>query len=183
VIDDWLDAYEFEERHGTDIRGTADEIGRALRELPIDDVPVARGLWAARVLPARIGGKPAPAPATGPLLDQLVGLGGVVLEDRSGLLVAGLAGPFWKLSGRLERFEDAEEFRSFDAAASAKAVVDFAWRDGRLDTTTRVHVPDAAARRRFRRYWLLVRPFSGAIRIAVLRAVRLRVERVSTIGG
>ena len=44
-------------------------------------------------------------------------------------------------------------------------------------TETRVHVADPAARRAFRRYWLVVRPFSGLIRILYLRAVRRRAER------
>jgi hypothetical protein len=149
VIDDWLASYQFEERHGIDIAASSDEIGRALRETRIEDVPVAQGLWSLRVLPARLLGKAAPAPAAGPFVDQLVSLGGVVLEDRRGVLVAGLAGPFWRLWGGLERFEDAEAFRRYDAAGSAKAAVDFIWTDGRLDTTTRVDVPDPAARRRF----------------------------------
>ena len=55
-------------------------------------------------------------------------------------------------------------------------MIDFVWADGRLETTTRVHVPDHAARRSFARYWLVVRPFSGAIRLALLRAVRRRAE-------
>jgi hypothetical protein len=111
-----------------------------------------------------------------PVVDHLGSLG-VVLEERPGLLVAGVAGRFWKLSGGLERLAGPEAFRAYNAGGSAKAVVDFVWADGRLATTTRVHVPDPAARRAFRRYWLVVRPFSGAIRLMLLRAVRRRAER------
>ena len=39
-----------------------------------------------------------------------------------------------------------------------------------LHTETRVRAVDAAARRRFRLYWLVVRPFSGLIRRRWLRA-------------
>ena len=46
-----------------------------------------------------------------------------------------------------------------------------------------MHVPDPAARRAFGRYWLVVRPFSGLIRIALLRAVRgARNAGPATIG-
>jgi hypothetical protein len=45
-------------------------------------------------------------------------------------------------------------------------------------TETRVHVPDPAARGKFRRYWLVIRPFSCLIRV-FLRATRRRAE-VST---
>jgi hypothetical protein len=45
-----------------------------------------------------------------------------------------------------------------------------------LSTETRVHVADPASRKKFRRYWLVVRPFSGLIRILLLRAARTRAE-------
>ncbi len=35
---------------------------------------------------------------------------------------------------------------------------------------------DAAARRRFRLYWLAIRPFSGLIRRLWLRAIKRRAE-------
>ena len=41
-----------------------------------------------------------------------------------------------------------------------------------LSTETRVHVKDPAARRSFRRYWFVIKPFSGLTRILFLRAVR-----------
>jgi hypothetical protein len=46
-----------------------------------------------------------------------------------------------------------------------------------LTTETRVLCTDEGARRRFRRYWALIRPGSGAIRVAWLRAIRRRAER------
>ncbi len=45
-----------------------------------------------------------------------------------------------------------------------------------LSTETRVHVADPPARRKFRRYWFVIRPFSGLIRILLLRAARRRAE-------
>ena len=39
-----------------------------------------------------------------------------------------------------------------------------------------MHVEDPTARRRFARYWLVVRPFSGLIRMLVLRAAKRRAE-------
>jgi hypothetical protein len=41
-----------------------------------------------------------------------------------------------------------------------------------LETETRVTCGDVASRRKFRLYWLLVRPFSGLIRRLMLRAIR-----------
>jgi hypothetical protein len=39
-----------------------------------------------------------------------------------------------------------------------------------------VFCADADARRRFKAYWLFVRPFSGLLRIMILRAVRRAAE-------
>ena len=123
------------------------EIGTALREVTLRDVPVASALWSLRVLPARLRGKRRRARRTDHWSISFVSLGGVVLEERPGLLVAGVAGRFWQLSGDLERFATPEAFRGYEPDSSCKAVVDFVWEDGRLATTTRVHVPDPAARR------------------------------------
>ena len=45
-----------------------------------------------------------------------------------------------------------------------------------LSTETRVTCGDPASRARFSRYWLVVRPFSGLIRIVMLRAIRRATE-------
>jgi hypothetical protein len=47
----------------------------------------------------------------------------------------------------------------------------------RLVTETRVACVDAASRRWFRLYWLVVRPFSGVIRKAMLSAVAREAAR------
>jgi len=87
-----------------------------------------------------------------------------ILEDVPGEgTVLRLSGQFWRLRGR-------------GPEAPATAVVDFRALPGTLATETRVHVPDPVSRRRFGRYWKIVRPFSGLIRIVVLRAAKRRAE-------
>ena len=58
----------------------------------------------------------------------------------------------------------------------AKMAMDFRAEDGVLSTETRVLLTDARARRRFRAYWLVVRPFSGLVRRSWLRAAKRRAE-------
>ena len=90
-----------------------------------------------------------------------------VLEDIPGEgLVLTITGQFWRLRGA-------------GPEAPATAVVDFRAGPGRLTTETRVHVGDLRARRKFARYWLVVRPFSGLTRILILRAVKRRAEERS----
>jgi hypothetical protein len=45
-----------------------------------------------------------------------------------------------------------------------------------LATETRVWAADPSSRRRFRRYWLVIRPCSGLIRRVWLRAIKRRAE-------
>ncbi len=171
-LDDFLPAYEFSERHSLAIDAPAARIDAAFREVSIADMPVARALWWIRRL-----GRP-----YGDTAKPFIGgeLPGVVLEDvpEDGI-VLGLTGQFWRLSGGERdprRPTTAEEFLTYDRADTCKAVIDFRVDEKRLSTETRVHVADPASRTKFRRYWFVVRPFSGLIRILLLRAARRRAE-------
>jgi peroxiredoxin len=91
-----------------------------------------------------------------------------VVEDTPGEgIVLSVTGQFWRLRGR-------------GSEPPATAVVDFRSAPGRLSTETRVHVPDPVSRRKFERYWRVVRPFSGLIRMSVLRAAKRRAESLQS---
>jgi hypothetical protein len=49
-----------------------------------------------------------------------------------------------------------------------------------VSTETRVLCTDPGSRRAFRRYWRIVRPFSGLIRIEMLRSIRREAERTAS---
>lgn len=171
-LDDFLPVYEFSERHSLAIDAPAARIDAAFREVSIADIPLARALWWLRRL-----GRPYGDPAKPFVGGELTG---VVLEDvtNEGILL-GLTGQFWRLLGGergAARPATAEEFLAYDRPDTCKAVIDFRVADRLLSTETRVHVADPASRRKFRRYWRVVRPFSGLIRILLLRAARRRAE-------
>lgn len=171
-LDDFLPSYEFSERHSIAIDAPAARIDAAVRSVSIADIPIARMLWWLRRLGRPYGDSAKP----------LVGgeLPGVVLEDVPAEgVVLGLTGQFWRLLGGrpdVERPTTADEFLAYGRPDTCKAVVDFRVGVHSLSTETRVHVADPAARRRFRRYWLVIRPFSGLIRILLLRAARKQAE-------
>jgi hypothetical protein len=99
----------------------------------------------------------------------------ILAEEPDRELVAGGIGKPWQLrGGGLPRVED---FRGFAEPGYAKMAMNFRL-DGRmLATETRVFLTDEAAGRAFRRYWLVIRPFSGLIRRVWLRAIKRRAER------
>jgi hypothetical protein len=177
-LDAFLPGFEFSEQHRLEIRADAVRVDKALREVSIAEIPVARALYLVRGL-----GRAA-LDTREPFLG-LARLGSVTLEDIAGEgVVLGLTGQFWRLRGGngLPRPRTADEFLAYDRPDVCTAVIDFRIAEsgpGRcaVSTETRVHVADPAARRAFRRYWFVIKPFSGLIRMLFLRAVRRRAER------
>jgi hypothetical protein len=120
--------------------------------------------------------------AGGTVADRLQRFGFTKLAEVPGQeLVFGLAGRFWRFDGGLERLAGPEEFRAFAKEGCVKAawnlrVVDAAAGSSRLTTETRVLCFGPSARRKFRLYWALVGPFSGALRRALLSGIKRRAE-------
>jgi hypothetical protein len=94
-------------------------------------------------------------------------------------VVVGAIGRFWSPFGNRPRV--VEDFGEFGEPGYAKAAMNFGvgpeGEGTRIKTETRVVGTDAAASRKFRRYWLLIRLGSGAIRRSWLNAIRRRLER------
>jgi hypothetical protein len=115
-----------------------------------------------------------------PLLEQMLGIGFLQLGERPGEeIVVGAIGRFWSPAGNRPRVTD--DFAGFSEPGYAKAALNFAVRpDGqgsRITTETRVIGTDPSASRKFRVYWVIIRPASGAIRRSWLKAIRRRLER------
>ncbi|HYT65105.1 MAG TPA: hypothetical protein VEL51_01715 [Vicinamibacterales bacterium] len=103
-----------------------------------------------------------------------------------GELVIGVLGGFWTPRGVLSPSVSAETFRAGPPAGQALAGWNFTVTiqpDGSTDLRTETRVwcaPDV--RRKFRLYWLVVRPGSGLIRHAMLRAIRRHAEAAGSSG-
>lgn len=78
---------------------------------------------------------------------------------------------------------DRAALEDFDEPGWAKVLMYFTFEpegDGtRVSTGTMVAATDAAARRKFAAYWLLIRPFSGLIRRGMLAAIASRAETLA----
>jgi hypothetical protein len=180
-IDDHLPRYEWNEVHAVDVAAAPETVMAALRSVTAAEVRLLRVLMGLRTLPARLAGRRPDARPGGPLLESMRGSGFVPLaEDPGRELVLGVIGRFWQPCPVHAAF-DAAGFASFREPGWAKAAMSFHVAPGdrggtRLVTETRIAATDDAARRRFRAYWLLVRPGSGLIRRSWLSAVKRRAE-------
>lgn len=181
MLDDFLPVYDFHEAHRISIDAPPEAVMESARRLPPRELPLLVVLMALRGLPALLRGRR--LPVRGSILEAFRRGGFVVLQDTREELVLGAVGRFWRASGAMARI-DPERFREFSEPGWAKAAFSFRVDEveGRtvLTTVTRVFCTDEGARRRFRRYWMLIRPGSGAIRVAWLRSIRRRAERPPT---
>ena len=179
LIDEWMPRWDVHERHETRIRAGREPVWAAVRALDFGRSPVIRTLFALRSLPALFtarGRRKALDARRGGLLRA----GFVLLAERPGEeLLLGLVGRFWRPGGGIERVT-AEELRAFARPGFAVAAWNFTLADEgdavRLATETRVRCTDEASRRSFRRYWRLIGPFSGLVRMEMLKSVRRAAE-------
>jgi hypothetical protein len=163
-VRDALPVYHHVERHAIGVAASPEQALAAARETELGDVPLVRRLFRLRGLRA--------AP-DGPIWDSLLSQGFQALGDDTLVLV----GKPWSPAGGRRAVAD---FVAFAEPGYAKMAMDLrAVPDGdgaRLETETRIYLTDAAARRRFRAYWLLIRPFSGLVRRGWLKAAKRRAE-------
>jgi hypothetical protein len=169
LADELLPAYDVVMRHAIDVAAPPVVVWEALHRADF-----ARAWYVRALLVLR--GLRRPAHRNPLTLARLIDGGFIPLDERAGReLALGLVGRFWLPSGGRVKLS-ADEFRRFARPGHAKAVWTFTVAPSgtaatQLTTETRVACVDAKGRRRFRAYWLIVRPFSGLIRHAMLGAV------------
>ncbi|MFT7773583.1 hypothetical protein [Roseateles sp.] len=173
LIDRFLPHHQFAEEHSRFIPASPARVLDVLGRPDVVDDPIARSLIALREMPNRLAGRLGFAsnlrhrPAFG--IANFTFLG----RDGQHELAYGLAGRFWQSDYGLVEVHDAAAFDALDSAGIAKLVLNFtAEPEGagaRLTTRTRVWCGDDEVLRRFRLYWLLIRPASGLIRRRLLK--------------
>jgi hypothetical protein len=164
-LDRVLPSWEHRERHEIRVGAPPERALAAVREVRSAEMPLVRILFRLRGL------RPSP---DGTLLDAMRADGFQPFGEDVYVAV----GKPWTPGGGLRRVDD---FVTFAEPGFAKMALDFRAvpeQDGsRLSTETRVQLTDAAARRRFAAYWLVVRPFSGLVRRGWLRAAKRAAEQ------
>lgn len=170
AIDAVMPHFELHTRYAVKVRAPASSAYAALRRLDLGRSPLVRLLFLLRGMPR--------ASLTLPGMLRLGMVELAVVPDRE--LVLGAVGRFWTPRGDL-RPVSSEEFLAFDEPGFAKVAWGFHAEDRGaartlLTAETRIACTDGEARRRFRRYWRFVGPFSAKVRKEALRLVKKDAE-------
>lgn len=182
LIDSFAPNPDATEIHKCEIGAAREAVYRALWTTDLGNSRIVKGLLALRTLPSLIL-KPECRPRSPQkiTLQTLIEAGfGRLAEEPGREIVLGITGRFWRPTGNTLPFRQ-EDFTGVVPAGLARAVWNFSVLSsaaGRtiLSTETRITCGDKASRLKFRAYWLFVRPFSGLIRIIMLRAIKRACE-------
>ncbi len=174
AIDEWLPEYQVSATYSLLVRASAEKTYGALTHASFSELAIVRGLMWLRGY--RLGRK-------NPETERQGGHGSFIelaaVPPRE--VVLGIVGRFWRPDGGVVRGLTPAEFTDFHREGYAKAVWNFSLTpadDGtNLKTETRVQTFGRSATLKFRAYWLLVGPFSGLIRNAMLREVKRTAEQ------
>ena len=184
-LDELLPDFDVEQTHTRRVGASPTAALAAVRAATPGEMPLVPFLYALRSAPGllrRARGRGLPRAKDTPMWGQMLESSGFVpLVDDEEEIVLGYAGRPWKLSGGTPAgVSSAEEWERFSAPGYVKAVMGFraeAAEGGALLTTeTRVVATDESSRRRFGRYWWVIRLGSGGIRRSWLRAAARRAE-------
>jgi hypothetical protein len=149
-LDELMPEWDVRERHERRVHASPHDAVCAAIGVPIAPDGLVRALFRVRGLPAG-----------GSVHGAMRALGFEQLVSEEECVVLGAAGRPWSPRGRIGRYStagpgDIRMLLEISAAPAEGGAV--------LRTETRVAAVDAAARRAFRRYWLVVGPFSGLVR-------------------
>jgi len=178
LFDEFMPAYDFDEKHETIVRASTETVYAALSSFDFNESAIIRWLFRMRGLTSKSA---CDATAQVLTLRDITKFDFVVLGEKPNEeILFGLIGKFWKPTGDLQKIK-AEDFLGFNKSGYAKAtwnftVTEFAAKETRLTTETRVQCTDESSRSQFGFYWTFIRPFSGWIRREALRLAKEKAE-------
>jgi hypothetical protein len=197
LLDKYLPKYDFTEIHTIKIRASAEAAYKAMQESTMKEIHwLVRLLFNLRALPEKIAGrKENPLSSTAfpddkSLLDQMLNSNFIKIEEQApqeivfGLIVPGSIGRVWKKSSaQILKFTDVTGFLTFNNPNFLHVIANFNIEADNepgyviVRTESRTKGLSEKARRNFRLYWFVIRPWSGLIRRLWLKAIKRRAEK------
>jgi hypothetical protein len=181
LSDEFLPRYQEVFRHEIKIAAPVERVYPHVRDFDMRGSSIIQALFVIRGIPGLLSPRARRKAHLGLTLEALLKGGFILLGERPPReMLLGAVGRFWAPTGDLQPLTP-EEFTGFDKSGYVKAVWSFLLTEGEsggthLVTETRLQCLDETARRRFRPYWWLIRPFSGLVRQEILRAIKRAAE-------
>jgi hypothetical protein len=176
LIDSFAPNPDEVEVHSIAIDASPETVHRAIRTADLGGSLIIKLLMGLRSLPEFIRRSGCVPPRNRKItLQTMIDSGFGLLAESPDEIVLGVTGKFWRPTGNLAPFNRADFDREVPAG-TARGVWNFSIKQSDagtiLSTETRVTCGDPASLRKFCSYWFFVRPFSGLIRLVMLRAVK-----------
>ena len=167
LIEKYLPKYTFREDHHTEVNSTVEQVYECSKDFDLSQSRVTRLLFKIRGLPTNRMN----------LQGFLKDMNFTSLEDSAPHEY--LSG-FW-MKKKIESIPSYEAFISNAISAKIKVVWNFRCEEitpaaTRLSTETRVLCVDSFTKFTFGLYWLVIRPFSGVIRLEMLKIIKADAE-------
>lgn len=187
LIDEALPVYEFNDVNTIVVRATLRAIMRAYSDVTLGEMTLLRPLFTLRALPARLTGHESPddMPVDEPFTRWSLAPGSpwALLGEDPHEIVIGAIGNFAQANIDFVPVANAGQFLEFDDPNYSKTVLGIRVVPGgnpfsgyTVVAESRTHVPDDVQRRRFGRYWRVVRPFEAMMVRGALAAMKRRAE-------
>ncbi len=183
LIDELMPEYDVTERHAITINSPLTIVYAALRTTDFGRPIIVKALLALRALPSALVHFRNRRPNTSPkkiTFDTFVTNRFAVLsEEPEREIVLGLVGRFWTPTGCLEETDAAHFVHEHRPGLSKSAwnfTFEYSGNTTVVTTETRVQCTDRSSRRKFRLYWLFIRPFSGLMRSYMLKELKRMSE-------
>jgi hypothetical protein len=175
-LDEYMPEYCFSERHQRSIAASPEVVYPLLKHLDLSKPLLIKVLLKMRSLFK--SGKRSGQLGHGQLvLEELPVITGFMILDQvnNEELVIGRIGRFWRPDGGVVHIP-VEDFKAYREIGFGKVAWNFyiaSAQNGKtiLTTETRIHIEGKLAKLLFTLYWMIVRPFSGLIRIRMLKEI------------
>jgi hypothetical protein len=167
----YLPVFDFNEIHQIRVKASRERIFASAQNLDFAKSRLINFLFFLRGIPA--------SDVQG--ISSLQKMGFTVLEIiPQEEIIFGLVGQFWKPSGNIQMLS-VDEFLTFKEKDFLKATWNFkivpaTSNQYEVVTETRIASHGDTAKKKFSLYWFFIKPFSGLIRMEMLRAIRTAAE-------
>jgi hypothetical protein len=179
-LDEVVPAAEYVTRQSRVIDAPPSVVWEELHRLQLSSLPVTLLFGAVRALPVLLSGKGRRRGGLDRTFLDVVPIALLASDPPSHVVFGGVLQAWRLFGGKRAPALDAAGVREWSTPGWVKVGMEFrltpAVGGTRLTCETRVAPTDPGTRRRFARYWLVVRPGSSAIRWELLTAVAMRSE-------